>query len=82
MWEAGPELTYFPAADLDTDAMAAEMARLKRLFAAPALVPESTEPAPGAIADGYREEAPGSADHARAVMRILPDVAFEIDDDG
>lgn len=82
IWEAGPELTYHPAPAVTFDEYEGELARLKRLFAAPALVPESSTPAPGAIADGWREEAPGSPDHARAVMRTLFDVEFEIDEDG
>lgn len=82
MWEPGPILTYLPIEQDAGERAGAEQARLAALFAKPALVPESTSPAKGAIADGYREEAPGSADHARAVMRSLADAVIEIDEDG
>jgi hypothetical protein len=79
-WEPGPTLDYVPLVDLSADEADAELARLKLAFSKPADVPEARELPNGGIADGFRSEPPGSADHARGVMRTLEGVTFLIDD--
>lgn len=81
-FEQGPELTYSAAPGVTPAEYVAERDRLAQLFAKPARVAVSSEPEPGAIADGSRMIPPGSADHARAVMQSLDGAVIELDEDG
>lgn len=80
-WEAGPKLTYIAPPGTTPAEEAAERDRLAQRFAKAVDVPASVGAAPD-MADGFRREAPGSADHARGVMRTLEGAVFLVDADG